>query len=70
MKLRIKTPQYNSAYYAILLPAEIKLSLVEFKTFYNIDVPEEIRKMLRTWINNVENELNLNETKNKETVNV
>lgn len=57
MKLRIKAPQYNTAFYAILLPPETKMRLAELKTFYNIDVPEEIRNMLKLWLDKIDDEM-------------
>ena len=58
MKVKIKTPKYNTGFYAVLMPSELKMRLTELKTFHDIDVPEEIRRLILNWVNQVENEIN------------
>ena len=58
MNLKKKTFRNYTAYYPILLEPELKIRLVEFKTFYDIDVPEMVRELLREWVKKVDEELN------------
>lgn len=55
--LKKKIPQYNTALYSILLSPELKMRLVELKTFHEIDVPEMIRKLIKDWVNAVDQEM-------------
>lgn len=36
---------------------ELKMRLMELKTFYDIDVPEHIRELIRNWVKEVEKEI-------------
>ena len=58
MKVKIKSPKYNTGFYAVLLPSELKMRLTELKTFHEIDVPEEIRQLISNWVTQVEHEIN------------
>ena len=54
---RLKKPK-STVNYQILLEPELKMRLTEFKLFYDIDVPEEIRQLIRDWVVRVEESLN------------
>jgi len=57
MAILKKVPQYNTALYSIMLSPELKMRLTELKTFHEIDVPNMVRKLLRDWVNAVEQEM-------------
>ena len=63
MPLNFKT-KFTGRYtvnYQLMVEPELKMRLMELKTFHQIDVPEHIREMLREWVKRVEEALR-NET--------
>ena len=56
--LKTKPVKYHTANYQVLMEPELKQKLMEFRLFYEIDVPEHVRELLREWVKKVEMELN------------
>ena len=52
--LKTKPVKYHTANYQVLMEPELKQKLMEFRLFYEIDVPEHVRELLREWVKKVE----------------
>ena len=57
MALKRKTNRNYTAFYQLLIEPELKQRLIELRTFYEIDVPEHIRELIRAWVEKAEKEI-------------
>ena len=61
-ELRYKHRKNNTAYYSLLIEPELKMRLMELRTFHEIDVPEHVRTLLKKWVDETEAGLGLHGT--------
>jgi len=57
MALKRKPNRNYTAFYQLLIEPELKMRLIELRTFHEIDVPEHIRELIREWVKNIEKEV-------------